>query len=101
MIGTKGVLVEDDEFVHGYDDGYTVYHQYYHDEKVLNAYVLLMQLRNGWGDEAYVSDMHTTGFLVGWLAAFLEQEEGQLARCVALNGTDDGGDTDERDIESV
>jgi hypothetical protein len=82
-IGSKTALVDEsdhDEFVRGYDDGYETCHRHRPDNRTVYASTLLFHLRNGWNDTR--SDMYNTGFQVGWLAAFLEPEDGQLARCV-------------------
>ncbi len=100
-IGAKTVLLDEsdyDEFVRGYDDGYETCHRHRRDNTTICASTLLFYVRNGWNDA--VSVMYNTGFLVGWLAAFLEQEEGQLARCVDINSPDGGG-IGEQDIQSA
>jgi len=84
-IGNKSVLVEDEEFARAYDVGYETYHRYHRDEDVIDSAILLFQLRNGWNGDR--SDMWTTGYLLGWLAAFYEREEGQLARTVDIRET--------------
>jgi len=81
-IGNRVVLVEDEEFVLAYDAGYETYHRYHRDDDVIDSAILLFQLRNGWNSEC--SEMEATGFIMGWLAAFYEQEEGQLALCVSV-----------------
>ena len=86
LIGNKTVLVEDDNFARMYDTGYTNYHRYHRDDEVIDSALLLLLLRNGWNG-AY-SEMETTAYIMGWLAAFLEQEEGQLARTVDVCGPD-------------
>ncbi len=100
-IGTKAVLLDEsdyDEFVRGYDDGYETCHRHRRDNTTIYASTLLFYVRNGWNDTR--SDMYNTKFQVGWLAAFLEQEEGQLARCVDINSPGGGG-ADKQDIQSV
>jgi len=81
-IGKRAVLVEDEDFARAYDAGYETYHRYHRDEEVIDSALLLFQVRNGWNTER--SEMETTGFIMGWLAAFYEQEEGQLALCVSV-----------------
>ncbi len=79
-LGTRQVMVEDEEFVHGFDTGYDTchtYHHHTHTDEVMSTDTFLFLLRNGWG--AGRSDQWTTGYIMGWLAAFYEQEEGQLA----------------------
>jgi hypothetical protein len=82
-IGNKAIAIEDDDFVQGYDAGYDAYRRYHRDDTVIDASLLLSRLRNGWNSEC--SDMWTTGYLMGWLTAFYEQEEGQLARSIDVN----------------
>ena len=97
-IGDKTVLVDDDEFVRAYDKGHATYYRYHRNEKVIDVALLAFQVQSGSG-----SEMHPIGAILGWLAAFFEQEEGQLARSVAVNGMDDdgGSNTDEQDIETA
>ncbi len=92
-IGGKTVLVDDDEFVRAYDKGHATYYRYHRDEKVIDVALLAFQVQSGSG-----SEMHHIGAILGWLAAFFEQEEGQLACSIEVNGTNDI-DTDEQDIE--
>jgi len=82
-IGNRSVLVEDEEFVQAYDAGYEAYYRYHRQDDVIDSSILLFQLRNGWNERC--SDMENTGYIMGWLAAFYEQEEGQLARSVCVN----------------
>lgn len=81
------MLVEDEEFARDYDLGYETYHRYHRDE-VIDSALLLFQVRNGWNDAC--SDMHNTGLLLGWLAAFYEQEDGQLALSVSMTEDREG-----------
>ena len=76
LIGNKAIAVEDDDFVQAYNAGYDTYYRYHREDEVIDASLLLFQLRNGWNGER--PDMWTTGYILGWLAAFYEQEEGQL-----------------------
>ncbi len=87
-IGKRAVLVEDEEFVRGYDAGYETYRRYHRDDDVIDSAILLFQLRNGWNSEC--SEMETTGFIMGWLAAFYEQEDGQLALRVLVTHQREG-----------
>lgn len=84
-IGTRSVLVEDEDLVRAYDAGYEAYHQYHRHDDVIDSAILLFHLRNGWNNGC--SDMWNTGYIIGWLAAFYEQEEGQLARSTDVNVT--------------
>jgi hypothetical protein len=43
--------------------------------------------------------MHHIGGILGWLAAFFEQEEGQLARIIDIHAPNT--ESDEQDIESA
>jgi len=85
-IGTRSVLVEDEDFARAYDVGYETYHRYHRDDNVIDSAILLFQLRNGWNDTC--SEMEHTGFIMGWLAGFYEQEEGHLARSIDVTMTD-------------
>jgi len=87
-IGKMAVLVEDGDFARAYDAGYETYHHYHRDDDVIDSAILLFQVRNGWNDTC--SEMETTGFIMGWLAAFYEQEEGQLALCVPVTQQREG-----------
>ncbi len=81
-IGKMSVLVEDEDLVQAYDAGYEAYNRYHRQDDVIDASLLLFQLRNGWNSEC--SDMWNTGYLMGWLAGFYEQEQGVLALCMAV-----------------
>lgn len=81
-IGNRSVVVEDEDFVRAYNAGYETYYLYHRDDEVIDVSLLLFQLRNGWNGER--SDMWTTGYIMGWLGAFYEQEDGQLALCVPV-----------------
>lgn len=85
-IGKMSVLVEDEDVVQAYNVGYETYHRYHRQDEVIDATILLFQLRNGWNSDC--SDMWNTGYLMGWLAAFYEQEDGQLALSVYINTSD-------------
>jgi hypothetical protein len=93
-IGDKTVLVDDAEFVRAYDQGHATYYRYHRDEKVIDVALLAFQVQSGSGTE-----MHHIGAILGWLAAFFEQEPGQLARCSDLKRTERerGGSTDDQD----
>ena len=51
-------------------------------EECRDTTLLLFLFRNGWG--AGQSDMWMTGYIMGWLTAFYEQEDGQLALCISV-----------------
>lgn len=85
-IGKRIVVIEDDHFVQAYDAGYGAYYRYHRQDEVIDSSLLLFQLRNGWNGEC--SEMWTTGYLMGWLAGFYEQGEGQLARSMDVNPGD-------------
>lgn len=87
-IGNKRVLVEDEDFARSYDKGYETYHRYHHDDEMVDSALLLFQVRNGWNDAH--SEMETTAYIMGWLAAFYEQEQGQLAQFVSVMGDCEG-----------
>ncbi len=76
-IGTRTILSEDEDFVHGYTNGYETHHTYHQHNDLLDTSTLLFLLRNGW--DAGHSDEWNTGYIMGWLAGFYEQEAGQLA----------------------
>jgi len=90
-IGNRSVLVEDEEFVYAYDAEYETYHRYHRQGDVIDSAILLFQLRNGWNERC--SEMWNTGYIMGWLAAFYEQEDGQLARFVCVNPGDANTDS--------
>jgi hypothetical protein len=95
VIGDKTVLVDDAEFVRAYDKGHATYYRYHSDEKVIDVALLAFQVQSGSG-----SEMHHIGTILGWLAAFFEQEKGQLARTIDVRTFDT--EIDERDdIESA
>lgn len=79
-VGTTFLIIDDEDFLHGYHEGYTTCQTYHHNKESLNTSILLFLLKNGW--DAGYSDHWNTGYIVGWLAAFYEQEQGQLALCV-------------------
>jgi len=87
-IGTIPLLVEEKEFIGGFDSGYDSYHTYHQCGEVIETSTLLFLIKNGWNGDH--SDMWTTGYIMGWLAAFYEQEDGQLALCVPLTGHHEG-----------
>jgi len=79
VLGTIQVLVDDTAFVQGYETGYGTYHTYHaqQDDGVIEVSTLLFLLRNGWN--VGQSDQWNTGYIMGWLAAFYEQEKGMFA----------------------
>ncbi len=81
-IGNRSVLVEDEEFARAYDAGYETHDRYHRDDEVIDASLLLFQLRNGWNERC--SEMENTGYIMGWLAGFYEQVKGQLALSVPV-----------------
>ncbi len=82
-IGNKTILAEDAGFAHGYDAGYETYYCYHRNDDVFDLSLLLFQLRNGWNSDC--SEIETTGYIMGWFAAFYEQEKGQLSRSIDVN----------------
>ena len=91
-IGSKTVLVDDEEFVRAYDKGHATYYRYHRDEQVMDVALLAFQVQSS-------SEMHHIGAILGWLAAFFEQEEGQLARTFEVHAPDTK--TDEQDTDSA
>ncbi len=93
-IGNALLMIDDEDFVSGYHEGYENCHVYHHkeegyenchvyhhkEEEGVDTSTLLFLLKNGW--DAGHSDQWNTGYIVGWLAAFYEQEHGQLALLV-------------------
>ncbi len=79
-IGNAHILVDDEDFVQGYHDGYETCHTYHHHEEMIDTSTFLFLLRNGW--DTGRSEQWNTGYILGWLAAFYEQEKGTLALCV-------------------
>ncbi len=77
MIGTMRLLIDDEDFLRGYRHGYETFHTYHSKEESIDTSTLLFLLRNGWG--AGHSDVWMTGYIMGWLGAFYEQEEDQFA----------------------
>ena len=77
MIGTIHLLIDDEDFLRSYRNGYETFHTYHSKEESMDISTLLFLLRNGW--DAEHSDSWMTGYIMGWLAAFYEQEEGQFA----------------------
>lgn len=77
-IGNALLLIDDEDFVYGYHEGYETYQTYHHNkEGGVDTSTLLFLLKNGW--DAGHSDLWNTGYIAGWLAAFYEQEDGQFA----------------------
>lgn len=52
---------------------------------MIGTNTLLFLLKNGWN--AGPSDQWTTGYIMGWLVAFYEQEDGQSERSTDVNMT--------------
>ncbi len=77
-LGTTLLLIDDEDFLHGYDNGYETFHTYRSKEEAVDTSTLLCLLRNGW-NAGHNNDQWNTGYIVGWLAAFYEQENGQFA----------------------
>ena len=96
-IGSKTVLVDDEEFVRAYDKGHATYYRYHRDEQVIDVALLAFQVQSAGHDDS--SEMHHIGGILGWLAAFFEQEEGQLARIIDIHAPNT--ESDEQDIESA
>ncbi len=82
VIGTVHLHIDDKDFLHGYSNGYKMFHTYHSKEECLDTALLLFLFRNGWG--AGHSDTWMAGYIMGWLAAFYEQEDGQLALCISV-----------------
>lgn len=87
-LGTILIMIEGEEFIGGFESGYDSYHTYHHRDEVIETSTLLFLLKNGWNGDK--SEMWTTGYIMGWLAAFYEQEEGQLALCIPVTGQREG-----------
>jgi hypothetical protein len=80
-LGKRQVLIEDEEFMRGFNIGYDTFHAHHtQDDEMIGTTTLLFLLKNGWN--AGMSDQWTTGYIMGWLAAFYEQEDGQLTPCI-------------------
>ncbi len=77
MIGTIQLLIDEKDFLRGYSNGYDTFHRYHSKEECIDTSLLLFLLKNGWN--AGHSDLWMTGYIMGWLAAFYEQEAGQFA----------------------
>ncbi len=79
---TKHILLDEsevEEFIRGFDDGYeSSYYETPHDNCMLSLSHVLMQVQNSWNHAP--SPVLYAGFLVGWLALFFEQEQGEFAR---------------------
>ena len=87
-IGTIPLLIEDKEFVSGFERGYESYHTYHQHGEVIETSTLLFLLRNGWNADH--TDMWTTGYIMGWLAGLYEQENGQFALCMPITKHHEG-----------
>ena len=90
MLGTMLLLINDADFLHGYDNGYETFHTYHPKEEAVDTSTLLFLLKNGWN--AGHSDQWVTGYIMGWLAAFYEQEKGQLALSTSVSAPCDRED---------
>jgi len=77
LLGSIQVHIDDNDFVYGFEEGYDTFHAYHSKEERIDASIFLFLLKNGWG--VGHSEMWTTGYILGWLAACYEQERGQLA----------------------
>ncbi len=83
----KHILLDEsevEEFVCGYDQGYaSAYDETPHNNNLLSLSHVLMQVQNNWNHA--VSPVVCAGFLVGWLALFFEQEQGEFARTQSVS----------------
>ncbi len=86
--GTIPLLIEDKEFVGGFESGYGSYHTYHQRGEVIETSTFLFLLKNGWNGDR--SEMWTAGYIVGWLAGLYEQEDGQLALCIPVTEQREG-----------
>ncbi len=77
VLGTMLLRIDDEDFLCGYTNGYETFHAYHHKEDAVDTSTLLFLLRNGWN--AGHTDQWMTGYILRWLAAFYEQEDGQFA----------------------
>ena len=76
-IGTMHLLIDDTDFLRGYNTGYRTFHTHHAQGECIDIAHLLFLFRNGWG--AGHSDMWMTGYITGWLGALYEQDAGQFA----------------------
>ncbi len=77
-LGNTLLILDDEDFLHGYTNGYENSHTYHpKGEEGIDTSTLLFLLKNGW--DAGHTDQWNTGYIMGWLAAFYEQEAGQFA----------------------
>jgi len=81
-LGATLIMIEDEEFIGGFETRYDSYHTYHQQGEVIEISTLLFLLKNGWNGER--SEMWTAGYIMGWLAGFYEQEDGQLALSVPV-----------------
>ncbi len=81
-------MIDDEEFVSGFESGYDSYHTYHHRDEVIETTTLLFLLKNGWNGGP--SDLWNTGYIIGWLAGFYEQEQGTLALCIPVTQQREG-----------
>ncbi len=76
-LGNTLLMIDDEDFLRGYNNGYETSHAYHQKEDAVDTSILLFLLKNGW--DAGHTDQWNTGYILGWLSAFYEQEDGQLA----------------------
>ncbi len=86
--GTVTIAEEDEEFVNGFDRGYKSYHTFHLQGEIIETSTFLFLLKNGWN--AGTSDMWNTGYIMGWLKGFYEQEDRQRVRSTYICGRSDG-----------
>lgn len=82
-IGKTLLLIDDKDFLPGYTDGYETFHAYRSKGDGVDSSTLLFLLRNRW-DTGH-TDQWNTGYIMGWIAAFYEQENGQFTLSTSLN----------------
>jgi len=82
-IGNILLILDDEDFLRGYTNGYETSHTYHPKGEGIDTSTLLFLLKNGW--DAGHTDQWNTGYIMGWLAAFYEQEAGQFALSVYVS----------------
>ena len=83
-LGAILLLIDDEDFLHGYTNGYETFHVYHpNEERRVDTSTLLFLLKNGWN--AGQTDQWNTGYIIGWLAALYEQEDGQFAFSTSIS----------------
>lgn len=87
-LGAMFLLIEDEEFIGGFEHGYDIYHTHHQHGEVIETGTLFFLLKNGWNADQ--SEMWTTGYIMGWLAGFYEQEDGQLALYIPVTEQHEG-----------